>query len=80
MFSLDEKWLKENYFEGNAENTTVGMRVWVKGFDFWDEVLFPHIVTEVGIDSIKSYEDNLEYTIHPLDRGMKVNGEWFIKK
>lgn len=80
MYSMDEKWLEENYHRGNRTNTSVGDRVWVKGYDFWDEVLFPHIVMEVGINNIKSHEDNPEWAINPLDRGEKINTEWFIKK
>lgn len=80
MYSLDEEWLKENYIKGNYKNTKVGMTVYVKGFDFMDEVLYPHVVVDIKEDGILSYEDNPAYTIPPCERGTHKHTEWFIKK
>lgn len=80
MYKLSEDWIAENYIVGTEDNTEVGDRVYIKGYDVIDEVMFPHIVTEVNDYSIKSKEDNPAYSIPPWERGTTSSFEWYIKR
>ncbi|AMW61930.1 hypothetical protein DNAM5_186 [Bacillus phage Vinny] len=88
MFGLDLEWLSERFIKGNAANTEVGDKVYIKGLDGFDEVMFPHIVHAVvardissgGQDAIYTMEDNKQEYIPPSERGMCKITSWYKKK
>lgn len=80
MWSLDKKWLEDNYIVGNVDNTYEGMEVFVSGYDGVDEVLFPHTVLKVKETTIISWENNPQSVIPLSQRGSGERSIWYIKK
>lgn len=80
MWSLDKAWIDENYIRGTKDNTTVGMKVFVRGYDGVDEVLFPHNVITVKENTIVSLETNPQAVIPLSERGEGEHSEWYIKR
>lgn len=78
MYSrVTDSWLSENYYQGTEVNTNVGDTVWVKGMDWWDEVLYPHKVTGFYLGKVLTREKNPSYAIPPDQRGQTAHTEWY---
>lgn len=80
MYTLDNKWLEENFIEGDILNTKVGDTVYVSGYDGVDEVLFPHTVISFDEDLAVTEEQNDRAVIPSSQRGLYSRSLWYLKR